>query len=134
MKKNIFKTKSTLIFIILFVSLSIIGICIMETYVNNLKQEYSIDIRNESSINARILKIIPWHGVTNIQLSNDKKYWIDNSRNHKYKHIFIENNINVGDSIIKKNNSDSLWIISSKGKYVFVIGKWINNPPAAVHK
>jgi len=126
MRKNIYKTKSTIVFIILFVSLSIIGIYIMNFYVDDLNQEYSFDIRDESNINAKVINIIPWHGITNIHLSNDNKYWIDNSRNYNYDNIFIDDNINVGDSIIKNNNSDSLWIISSKGKFVFVVGDWIN--------
>ena len=84
-----------------------------------------MDIRNAETIQARVLKIIPWHGVTNIHLSNGEKYWIDHSRNYNYDKIFIEDNINVGDSIIKKTSSDSLWIKSSNGVCVFVVGKWI---------
>ena len=126
MKKNKYKTKNTLIFIILFVSISIIGIYIMNAYVDNLNQEYSIDIRDESSIKVRVIGIILWHGVTFIHLSNDKKYWIDNSRNYNYDNIFIDDNINVGDSIIKNNKSDSLWIKSPEGTFVFVVGESIN--------
>ncbi len=105
---------------------SIIGIYIMNSYVNDLNQEYSIDIRDEGNIKARVIDITPWHGVTNIHLSNNRKYWIDNSRNYNYDHIFIGDNIKIGDSIIKNYSSDSLWIKSSKGELIFVVGEWIN--------
>ena len=105
---------------------SIIGIYIMNSYVNDLNQEYSIDIRDEGNIKARVIDITPWHGVVFVHLSNDKKYWIDNSRNYNYDHIFIDDNIKIGDSIIKKDNSDSLLIKSSKGEFIFVVGEWIN--------
>ena len=113
------------VFILLAIS-SIIGILCMETYVDKLNNEYSIDIRDEGNINSSVIKIIPWHGVTNIQLSNNKKYWIDHSYNYKYDNNFIGDNLNIGDSIIKNSNSDSLWIISSNGEFVFLVGEWLN--------
>jgi len=118
--------------IIIGILIGLIGIIIIsiieDNYLENLKKEYSNDIRDESNINAKVISIIPWHGVTFIYLSNNKKYWIDNSRNYNYDNIFIDDNINVGDSIMKKSNSDSLWIKSSKGELVFVVGEWINKP------
>jgi len=107
---------------------SIIGMFLMNSYVNDLNQEYSIEIRDEGNIKAKVIEITPWHGVIYIHLSNNRKYWIDNSRNYNYDHIFIGDNIKIGDSIIKKDNSDSLWIKSSKGEFLFVVGAWINKP------
>ena len=112
--------------LVLFAILSLIGIHIMNIYVDNLSKEYSFDIRNEKDINEEVVKIIPWHGVTNVQLSNGKKYWIDMSYNYDYRSSFIGDNIKLGDSIIKKANSDSLWVKSSKGEFVFVVGERIN--------
>ena len=118
--------------IIIAAFIGLIGIILIsiieDNYLEKLKNEYSNDIRDESNINAKVINIIPWHGITNIHLSNNKKYWIDNSRNYNYDNIFIDDNIIVGDSIIKNDDSDSLWIKSSKGEFVFVVGKWINKP------
>ena len=121
--------KRNLIYVIILLSIgSIIGIYLMDEYVDKLNEEYSINIKGSGKIHSKVIKIIPWHGVTNIVLSNSEKYWIEPSRNYNLDNIFIDDNINVGDSIIKKADSDSLWIISSKGKFVFVVGEWINKP------
>jgi hypothetical protein len=124
--KNLSKKQILLYIVVLLLVVSVIGILIMYTYVTNLRKEYSIDIRNESTIKERVIKIIPWHGVTNIELSNQRKYWIDESRNYNLANSFIGDNINIGDSIFKNTNSDSLWIKTSKERNVFVIGEWIN--------
>ena len=117
--------------ILSFIIIGLIGMIIIFViegiYVDNLRKEYSFDIRNEKDINEVVVKIIHWHGVTNVQLSNKKKYWIDMSYNYDYRSSFIGDNIKLGDSIIKKAHSDSLWVKSSKGEFVFVVGKRINH-------
>jgi len=99
---------------------------IEDIHLINLKNKYSTDIRAENSIYAKVLKVVLWHGVTNVYLSNGKGYYIGDSRNYEYEHVFLDDNINVGDIIQKKIYSDSLWIINRKDTLVFVIGKCIN--------
>ena len=130
MNSNFYKMikKEVILVFIIIVAGSIIGISLMHFYVNRLSSEYSTDIRSVSKINAIIVKIVPWHGITNVELSNGNKYKINHSRNYVYSNPFFGDNIKLGDSIIKKANSDSLWVKSSKGEFIFIVGEWINKP------
>ena len=123
-----YKINRIIYIFVLFAILGLIGIHIMNNYVDNLSKEYSIDIRSVSKINATIVKIVPWHGITYVELSNGNKYMINHSRNYAYSNPFFGDNIIIGDSIIKKANSDSLWVKSLKGEFIFIVGECINKP------
>ncbi len=108
--------------------ISVLGVYILNLYVEKLRMEFEIDIRNENFIEEEVIKKVDWHGVTNIELSNSKKYWIDHSRNYEYEKPFIGDNIKVGDSVFMNKLSDTLWIKSFEKVLVFVVGKSINKP------
>ncbi|WP_120275738.1 hypothetical protein [Mangrovibacterium diazotrophicum] len=61
--------------------------------------------------------------------SGSKKIFLHNSANSLYRQRFLQDNLSIGDSIVKKSWTDSLFIFRGNSKYYFVLGKLINESP-----
>jgi hypothetical protein len=58
-----------------------------------------------------------------ITTADNKKYAIDTKYCINLKDTYLENEMNIGDSIKKTAGSDTLVVINNKGKYLFKLEK-----------
>jgi len=112
--------------IIVVIILSVVFTIVDKNHIDKLNSDYSISIAETANENSLIIDKKDWHGAYFITLKNKKKYWIDDSRNYKYINYDIEDYLEIGNIIIKKEGIDSLWIESPEGTFVFVVGESIN--------
>ena len=87
-------------------------------------------VEKNRTFESRINGIVAWkvvnRGATTLKIENDTIYHFDQARNYKLKPYFIGDFIQMGDSIIKFDYSDTLYIIRNNTKQLFVIGKTLN--------
>ncbi|MFA9370979.1 MAG: hypothetical protein ACERIH_04660 [Labilibaculum antarcticum] len=79
----------------------------------------------EDKVIGRIINLKIIKGTCYVELI-DSKIRISSSQNYQYHSEYIQNNIFIGDSIVKKSGSDTIRIISGNKEYLFVHGKVIN--------
>ena len=65
-------------------------------------------------------------GGVHITFDNNVKVQFAPSCNYLYKKIFLYDFLRKGDSIIKRKDSDTLYVFRNKQEYYFVLGKFIN--------
>lgn len=88
--------------------------------------EYSkLDINQQYE--GKVLKKYEDKGFAFITLSDSKKVWLPHSRNYEYTNSYLADFIQLGDSIQKKPNNDTLYIYRHCIRYYFLPGKFINH-------
>ncbi len=112
--------------IILVIIISIVSTIIDNNHIDKLNQEFSENIVNAGNITNKIIDVKKWHGVSNITLDNGDKYFCRSTLNYNYNRPSLISYLIDGNIIIKKEGIDSLWIKSTEGTFVFVVGESIN--------
>jgi hypothetical protein len=83
-------------------------------------------VKREQSINKTLISFFTEYGASYIITSDSTKFRIQNSVNYHYKNSSLGNFIQEEDSLVKRRNSDTLFIYRNDKKYYFVLGKFIN--------
>ena len=99
---------------------------IQSTYYKGLSDKYP-RITTSDSIGDKVVNLKKEKGVCFIQVKN-KMFRISSSQNYDYESEYIVNNIFVGDSIVKRSGSDTIYIYGMEGVKYFVHQKVINRP------
>jgi len=80
----------------------------------------------DENIFGEIIHVFSDRGIPGIILDDSSKVTVRHSRNYDYKDPFINTFLQEGDQLIKRANSDTLWIKRNGQIYFFVIGEFIN--------
>ena len=125
MKKN----KRIVVIIAFWVVLPILTLVLMFTlqskYITSLNREYK-NIETQDEIDGVIHSMKSRKGGVYITLDNNVKVQFAPSCNYLYKKIFLDDFLRKGDQIIKRKDSDTLYVFRNKQEYYFVLGKFIN--------
>ncbi|WP_088655691.1 hypothetical protein [Geofilum rhodophaeum] len=103
-----------------FIIMVIIGIVL-----HNSKMSNHIDIRNLNSLNGVVVKVKADRSSAFGELQDGRRVFFFDSDNYNYKPYSLCKFLNIGDSIIKHNQSDTLYIYRDEKEYYFVLGKSI---------
>ena len=88
-----------------------------------LHEEYDKLELNES-INGVISEMYISKGASFITLENGKKVFLKSSFNYLTENEYLSKSLEIGDTLVKKVGSDTLFIKSEKTEY-FILGKFI---------
>jgi hypothetical protein len=86
-------------------------------------------LKNQESVSGYIEEVYTEKGACFITLDTGTKISVPTSRNYKTKSVYLDRSLNIGDSLYKHKDSDTLFL--NKGGIIefFVIGEFINNAP-----
>lgn len=88
--------------------------------VDRLNNEYR-KIHNRDSTFGKVVQTEVSKGPAFITFKNGEKVWLRSSINYNYSPPFLDAFIKIGDSIAKKNGSDSLFIYRNHITYFFIL-------------
>ncbi|MEP1781517.1 hypothetical protein [Reichenbachiella sp.] len=93
---------------------------------NKFREEYPL-LLIDNEINNKLIDSVFVHmGFVFVDLPERRKYCIPHSRNYEYRPYFLGEFLMPGDTITKKNNSDTVVIKRNDKKYFFIVGKSLN--------
>ena len=93
--------------------------------INQKNRSYPrININNE--ISGTITQFYSDRGQSYVYIDDTTKAWLIHSRNYAFEKAWLDDFIQVGDSISKVRGSDTLFIYRHSKKYYFVLGEFIN--------
>ncbi len=124
-KKNELKPKHYIPVIILMLTLAVLLTIINHRRIVKLHEEFP-EIHSKDSINEVITDLYTEKGACFLTLKRDKKIFISGAKNCLYDKEYIDQNLQIGDTIKKLEDSDTLYIKNSDKNLYFVIGKVIN--------
>ena len=124
-KKSEIKPKHYIPVIILILTLAVFLTIINHRRIVKLHEEFP-EIHSEDSINEVITDIYTEKGACFLTLKHNKKIFINEVKNCLYDKEYIDQNLQIGDTIKKHEDSDTLYIKNSDKNLYFVIGKVIN--------
>lgn len=111
-----------------FYSLLFIGFILMVTIgiiLHNRKMNDHIDIRNIAHLKGVLVRVQSERSSAFGKLKDGKKIFFFDSDNYSYTPYALNKFLEVGDSIVKNEQSDTLYIYRDEKKYYFVLGKTI---------
>jgi hypothetical protein len=106
-----------LIFLLLLGAIGFVGV---DSFFNNLYSQYPV-VSYDTQVNDRITKIDSEHGTLLTDMSKGLKIGIVLSSFKNYNSSAVYNLIEIGDSLIKKANSDSIRIKKNETIYLLVL-------------
>ncbi len=124
-KKSELKPKHYIPVIILMLTLAVLLTIINHRRIVKLHEEFP-EIHSKDSINEVITDLYTEKGACFLTLKHDKKIFISGAKNCLYDKEYIDQNLQIGDTIKKLEDSDTLYIKNSDKNLYFVIGKVIN--------
>lgn len=111
---------------ILFIKLMVIGFFVgaigIIIYNYSLVEPYD-DIKLNESLKGRILNVEKVRGNAIIELEDGKLLKVPYGINYNYQIDDINQLVRQGDVISKNQNSDTIYITRSNKRFMFVIGK-----------
>jgi hypothetical protein len=90
------------------------------------KTDDYINILNKANVKGVVKEKFTNYGSIYLVLKDESKYLIRHSRNYEYSPAWLNDFIQIGDSIEKPLNSDTLYIYRNLETYYFVVEKMIN--------
>ena len=124
-KKRFKKGAMTLFFIVSIISVPILSVTLDLKNINKLNKNY-FKIKTKDSIQGTVHELKTRKGGSYITLSNFSKISLDPSHNYSYENSFLDEFINIEDSLQKQIGNDTLFIYRYDKKYYFVLGEYIN--------
>jgi len=108
------------------IAIIILGITVL--LINNwADRDYEL-VNTKTMINNKILRCRPSHGSCYIELTDNRKILIPQSKNYEYTKPGISEIAGVGDSIYKNTDNDTLFLYTDNNEYIFKIGEALNLP------
>jgi|SRR5690554_2500101 len=118
MIRNIAKFYSVLF--IGFILMVIIGVIL-----HNRRMHDHVDVREIGQLRGVLVKIKAERSSAFGKLKDDRKVFIFDSDNYNYAPYALNKFLEVGDSIVKNQQSDTLYIYRNQDMYYFILGKSI---------
>lgn len=121
--------KKTHIFGFFFLLIGAAIMFVTTTKIDNRKLEVLNNqypfLLKEDSISGTITYVNCFKQVTLLSFSENKSVTVDYAKNYDYKNSNLCCFLDVNDSVLKRKNSDTLYVYKNKVKYFFIIGKGI---------
>jgi hypothetical protein len=114
----------------LLFKLMIIGSIVSLTLVigyNKYEQKRYPKIAKEDSIEGIIKKLRPYQSVAKVEMDDERRFMIIGSLNYNYEPSITNEFLREGDFIMKKKNSDTLYIKRENDIFWFILGGVIWN-------
>ena len=124
-KKSRVKPKHYIPVIILMLSLAVFFTINDHRRIIKLHEEFP-EIHSNDSINEVITEIYTEKGACFLTLNHGMKIFIHGSENCLYDKEYLDQNLQIGDTLKKHEGSDTLYIKNGEKNLYFVIGKVIN--------
>ncbi len=121
-KKNKFYVIGILI---LMVAIFILTINQMDRYWEKKTKDY-VKLETKDQLSGTINNIFDSQGISYIMINDSSKYLLIHSRNYLYEPSWLDAFLQKGDSIVKYPESDSLFVFRENIKYLFILGKYLN--------
>ena len=116
------------IWISLFLFVLILFIIFDIIEMKNIERKYRHykEVTSETTINSVIIKIEKAsRGFSFITFKDNKFHWIDGTKNFNYTPSEIYNYLEVGDSVSKSGNNDTIYIYSGDKVFEFNLRNYI---------
>jgi len=111
-----------LLMIILVAIFSVISITKMDKKNKKQDEQYPV-LEKNSAISGIVIHFFTKHGHVYVTFTDSVKCLIAHSINYNYRPYFIDNFIDIGDSLVKYTGSDTLFIYKNEEKHYFIIGE-----------
>ncbi|WP_155173191.1 hypothetical protein [Fulvivirga kasyanovii] len=80
-----------------------------------------------SPLQGKVIATGASQSVAYVKFDDGHEFKLPYARNNLYTPFYLNTFIQVGDSLFKKQNSDTLTIIRNRDRFVFVLGEELNN-------
>ena len=117
--------KLAIVFFSVLIVIAIISTLIGDKNWRRKTDDYA-NIINKGDVKGIVTNKFTNYGSTYVTLKDESKYLIRHSRNYAYSPTWLNDFIQIRDSIEKPMNSDTLYIYRKEEVYYFVIEKMIN--------
>lgn len=104
---------------------SILSISLLVLIERHYRSKYPFVVRSEY-VAGKIIEVKPYQSVAMVKLQGGKTFALTTSRNYSYEPYDLNEFIGVGDSLVKKKNSDTLFVKKENAIFYFVLGEFIN--------
>ncbi|UII31800.1 hypothetical protein LVD17_26280 [Fulvivirga ulvae] len=84
-------------------------------------------IGKRSSLQGRVIATGASQSVAYVEIDNGYEFKLPYARNNLYTPFYLNRFIQVGDSLFKNQDSDTLAIIRNGDKFIFVLGEELND-------
>jgi hypothetical protein len=92
---------------------------------HNRKMNDHIDIRNIPHLNGVLVRVQSERSSAFGKLKDGRKIFLFDSDNYSYMPYALNKFLEVGDSIVKNEKSDTLYIYRNQSLYYFLLGESI---------
>jgi hypothetical protein len=114
-----------LLVLIIFLTIFIIGVKQMDKHWQKIHKAYPF-VKREQALNDRVINLFTERGASYVLTKDSIKYSFRSSANYDYKNYYLTDFLQEGDSLVKRRNTDTLYIYRDNEKYYFIHGKDIN--------
>jgi hypothetical protein len=106
--------------IIIVVIFFIVGGKLMDKHWQKIYQEYPSVNRNQA-LNDCIIDVFSSRGFSYVLTKDSAKYSLSANENPDYEDYYLMDFLHEGDSLVKRRNSDTLYIYRDNEKYHFIL-------------
>ena len=128
----IFKNRKVfIVYLVTLIVIIVIGAIIFERQLQEQAREDKKDypeLKHTEELSAVVTSKRCEMGQALIKFSDGSRYWLVHSRNYSYTPEYLCQFLTIGDSLLKKANSDTLYILRSNNEFHFVLGEDIDEP------
>lgn len=104
----------------LFFLMFIILITIVYVNWENVMTKYE-EVNSTTKFNGKVIFVKKYKSRCFIRIDNCTEYYLPWADNYNYFPPYLNEFINVGDSIVKTNGNDSLKVIRNQKEFIFVL-------------
>ncbi len=107
----------------------LLGFVLMLYFVNNNWKDFLSNYKeatSDCSIVGKVKDIKIKRGVGYVMLEDGNGYSFYEARNFSYKPSSFSDFVAKGDSLLKRNNSDTIIVRRQANNYVFVLNQYLN--------
>jgi hypothetical protein len=122
----------TIIVIVLLIGIILISNYFSNKNIERLTTEYKY-IEKYMKVSEIVKEFETDRGTSHIETLSGNKIWIDGASNFNYSPHDLDNFLMKGDTIMKHNGSDTLFIHRKHKKYFFVLSADVGNDPCRIN-
>jgi|WetSurMetagenome_2_1015567.scaffolds.fasta_scaffold1020051_1 hypothetical protein len=114
-----YKPKILIISFVLLITIAVLGSLLREKrYTKGFSEFLQVD--KSTKISGIIISKVEYRGNALIEINNGNKFWFLLAKNYSYVPPQLYRFLELGDSIQKLNNDDTIFIFRDKNKYYFL--------------
>ena len=106
--------------LIIIAIIMIVSVKLMDKRWQRIYKEYP-SVNRDQALNDRVLDLFTSRGFCYILTKDSVKYSLSAYENPDYENYYLMDFLQEGDSLVKKRNSDTLYIYRDDKKYHFIL-------------